>query len=217
MKNREEVINSLSELSNKMIMDKECIETYAKSLGYSLDLDEEFNNHFQSELRKMYPVVNYMYNEPTWKRTLPLSKVINIPDVMLFAICNPEIYMVNRFYNIIEKIDSKKRIIKVERCGYFLTELMSCFNISFIEVRKQSNGKDVYYFDEENFNKVNSVIMYSNVYTTNAINGINDACKEAAKRYETYYDILKLFMEETELNNVFPYINKYLLKQALKS
>lgn len=77
--------------------------------------------------------------------------------------------------------------------------------------------KDVYYFDEENFNKVNSVIMYSNVYTTNAINGINDACKEAAKRYETYYDILKLFMEETELNNVFPYINKYLLKQALKS
>ena len=27
------------------------------------------------------------------------------------------------------------------------------FNISFIEVRKQSNGKDVYYFDEENFNK----------------------------------------------------------------
>lgn len=208
MKNREEVINSLSELSNKMIMDKECIETYAKSLGYSLDLDEEFNNHFQSELRKMYPVVNYIYNEPTWKRTLPLLKVINIPDVMLFAICNPEIYMVNRFYNIIEKIDSKKRIIKVERCGYFLTELMSCFNISFIEVRKQSNGKDVYYFDEENFN---------NVYTTNAINGINDACKEAAKRYETYYDILKLFMEETELNNVFPYINKYLLKQTLKS
>lgn len=217
MKNREEVINSLSELSNKMIMDKECIETYAKSLGYSLDLDEEFNNHFQSELRKMYPVVNYIYNEPTWKRTLPLLKVINIPDVMLFAICNPEIYMVNRFYNIIEKIDSKKRTIKVERCGYFLTELISCFNISFIEVRKQSNGKDVYYFDEENFNKVNSVIMYSNVYTTNAINGINDACKEAAKRYETYYDILKLFMEETELNNVFPYINKYLLKQALKS
>lgn len=162
-------------------------------------------------------MVNYIYNEPTWKRTLPLLKVINIPDVMLFAICNPEIYMVNRFYNIIEKIDSKKRIIKVERCGYFLTELMSCFNISFIEVRKQSNGKDVYYFDEENFNKVNSVIMYSNVYTTNAINGINDACKEAAKRYETYYDILKLFMEETELNNVFPYINKYLLKQALKS
>lgn len=208
MKNREEVINSLSELSNKMIMDKEYIETYAKSLGYSLDLDEEFNNHFQSELRKMYPVVNYIYNEPTWKRTLPLLKVINIPDVMLFAICNPEIYMVNRFYNIIEKIDSKKRIIKVERCGYFLTELMSCFNISFIEVRKQSNGKDVYYFDEENFN---------NVYTTNAINGINDACKEAAKRYETYYDILKLFMEETELNNVFPYINKYLLKQTLKS
>lgn len=214
MKNREEVINSLSELSNKMIMDKECIETYAKSLGYSLNLDEEFNNHFQSELRKMYPVVNYIYK---WKRTLPLLKVINIPDVMLFAICNPEIYMVNRFYNIIEKIDSKKRIIKVERCGYFLTQLMSCFNISFIEVRKQSNGKDVYYFDEENFNKVNSVIMYSNVYTTNAINGINDACKEAAKRYETYYDILKLFMEETELNNVFPYINKYLLKQALKS
>ena len=39
--------------------------------------------------------------------------------------------------------------------------------------------------DEENFNKVNSVIMYSNVYTTNAINGINDACKEAAKRYES--------------------------------
>lgn len=217
MKNREEVINSLSELSNKMIMDKECIETYAKSLGYSLNLDEKFNNRFQTELRKIYPVVNYMYNEPTWKRTLHLLKVTNISNVMLFAICNPEIYMVNRFYNIIEKIDSKKRTIKVERCGYFLTELMSCFNISFIEVRKQSNGKDVYYFDEENFNKVNSVIMYSNVYTTNAINSINDACKEAAKRYETYYDILKLVMEETELNNVFPYINKYLLKQALKS
>lgn len=217
MKNREEVINSLSELSNKMIMDKECIETYAKSLGYSINLDEEFNNHFQSELRKMYPVVKYMYNEPTWKRTLHLLKVIDISDVMLFTICNPEIYMVNRFYNIIEKIDSKKRTIKVERCGYFLTELMSCFNISFIEVRKQSNGKDVYYFDEENFNKVNSVIMYSNVYTTNAINSINDACKEAAKRYETYYDILNIVMEETELNNVFPYINKYLLKQALKS
>lgn len=217
MKNREEVINSLSELSNKMIMDKECIETYAKSLGYSLNLDEEFNNRFQTELRKIYPVVNYMYNEPTWKRTLHLLKVTNISNVMLFAICNPEIYMVNRFYNIIEKIDSKKCTIKVERCGYFLTELMSCFNISFIEVRKQSNGKDVYYFDEENFNKVNSVIMYSNVYTTNAINSINDACKEAAKRYETYYDILKLVMEETELNNVFPYINKYLLKQALKS
>jgi hypothetical protein len=217
MKNREEVINSLSELSNKMIMDKECIETYAKSLGYSINLDEEFNNYFQSELRKMYPVVKYMYNEPTWKRTLHLLKVTNISDVMLFVICNPEIYMVNRFYNIIEKIDSKKRIIKVERCGYFLTELMSCFNISFIEVRKQSNGKDVYYFDEENFNKVNSVIMYSNVYTTNAINSINDACKEAAKRYETYYDILKLVMGETELNNAFPYINKYLLKQALKS
>lgn len=217
MKNREEVINSLSELSNKMIMDKECIETYAKSLGYSLNLDEEFNNRFQSELIKMYPVVNYMYNEPTWKRTLHLLKVTNISNVMLFAICNPEIYMVNRFYNIIEKIDSKKRTIKVERCGYFLTELMSCFNISFIEVRKQSNEKDVYYFDEENFNKVNSVIMYSNVYTTNAINSINDACKEAAKRYETYYDILNLVMEETELNNVFPYINKYLLKQALKS
>lgn len=30
MKNREEVINSLSELSNRMIMDKECIEAYAK-------------------------------------------------------------------------------------------------------------------------------------------------------------------------------------------
>lgn len=168
MKNREEVINSLSELSNKMIMDKECIEAYAKSLGYSINLDEEFNNRFQSELRKIHPVVNYMYNEPTWKRTLPLLKVINIPDVMLFAICNPEIYMVNRFYNIIEK-------------------------------------------------KVKSVIMYSNVYTTNAINGINDTCKEAAKQYETYYDILKLFMEEMELNKTFPYINKYLLKQALKS
>lgn len=152
MKNREEVINSLSELSNKMIMDKECIEAYAKSLGYSINLDEEFNNRFQSELRKIHPVVNYMYNEATWKRTLPLLKVINIPDVMLFAICNPEIYMVNRFYNIIEKIDSKKRTIK-----------------------------------------------------------------EAAKQYETYYDILKLFMEEMELNKTFPYINKYLLKQALKS
>lgn len=217
MKNREEVINSLSELSNKMIMDKECIEAYAKSLGYSINLDEEFNNRFQSELRKIYPVVNYMYNEPTWKRTLPLLKVINIPDVMLFAICNPEIYMVNRFYNIIEKIDSKKRTIKLERCGYFLTELMSCFDISFIEVKHQTNEKDVYYFDEENFNKVKSVIMYSNVYTTNAINGINDTCKEAAKQYETYYDILKLFMEEMELNKTFPYINKYLLKQALKS
>lgn len=211
MKNREEVINSLSELSNKMIMDKECIEAYAKSL------DEEFNNRFQSELRKIHPVVNYMYNEATWKRTLPLLKVINIPDVMLFAICNPEIYMVNRFYNIIEKIDSKKRTIKLERCGYFLTELMSCFDISFIEVKHQTNEKDVYYFDEENFNKVKSVIMYSNVYTTNAINGINDTCKEAAKQYETYYDILKLFMEEMELNKTFPYINKYLLKQALKS
>ena len=94
---------------------------------------------------------------------------------------------------------------------------MSCFDISFIEVKHQTNEKDVYYFDEENFNKVKSVIMYSNVYTTNAINGINDTCKEAAKQYETYYDILKLFMEETELNKTFPYINKYLLKQALKS
>lgn len=217
MKNQKEVFNSLLELSGKMITDKESIETYAKSLGYPLNLDEEFNNRFQTELRKIYPVVNYMYNEPTWKRTLYLLKVTNISDVMLFAICNPEIYMVNRFYNIIEKIDSKKRTIKLERCGYYLTELMSCFDISFIEVKHQTNEKDVYYFDKENFNKVKNVIMYSNVYTTNAINGINDACKEAAKRYETYYDILKLFMEETELNKTFPYINKYLLKQALKS
>lgn len=119
MKNREEVVNSLSELSNKMIMDKECIETYAKSLGYSINLDEEFNNHFQSELRKMYPVVNYIYNEPTWKRTLPLLKVINIPDMMLFAICNPEIYMVNRFYNIIEKLIVKSVLSKLKDVAIF--------------------------------------------------------------------------------------------------
>lgn len=199
MKNQKEVFNSLLELSGKMIMDKESIETYAKSLGYSLNLDEEFNNRFQTELRKIHPVVNYIYNEPIWKRTLYLLKVTNISDVMLFAICNPEVYMVNRFYNIIEKIDSKKRTIKLERCGYFLTELMSCFDISFIEVKHQTNGKDVYYFDEENFNKVNNV------------------CKEAAKQYKTYYDILSLVMEETDLNKTFPYINKYLLKQALKS
>lgn len=141
MKNREEVVNSLSELSNKMIMDKECIETYAKSLGYSINLDEEFNNHFQSELRKMYPVVNYIYNEPTCKRTLPLLKVINIPDMMLFAICNPEIYMVNRFYNIIEKIDSKKRIIKVERCGYFLTELCHVLIFHLLKLENNQTGK----------------------------------------------------------------------------
>lgn len=217
MKNQKEVFNSLLELSGKMIMDKESIETYAKSLGYSLNLDEEFNNRFQTELRKIHPVVNYMYNEPIWKRTLYLLKVTNISDVMLFAICNPEVYMVNRFYNIIEKIDSKKRTIKLERCGYFLTELMSCFDISFIEAKHQTNEKDVYYFDEENFNKVKSVIMYSNVYTTNAINCINNVCKEAAKQYKTYYDILSLVMEETDLNKTFPYINKYLLKQALKS
>mgnify|MGYP000476387377 CR=1 FL=1 len=62
------------------------IEAYAKSLGYSLDLDEEFNNSFQSELRKMYPVVKYMYNEPTWKRTLHLLKVTNISDVISISI-----------------------------------------------------------------------------------------------------------------------------------
>lgn len=215
MKNREEVINSLSELSNKMIMDKECIETYAKSLGYSISLDEEFNRLFQSELRKIHPVINYIYYEPEWKKTIYLSSMINISDIMLFAICNPEIYMVNRLYNVIEKIDCKKFTVKIERCSELFNDLTKCFNINYIEVKYQSNGKNVYYFDEENFNKVKSVIMYSNVYTDNTINYINTNFKEDVRQYCTYYDILSTFMKKTDLDEAFPYINKYMLKQAL--
>lgn len=212
-----EVIEKVKELSGKLIMDKELIEAYAKTLGYTINLDEEFNQRFQHELRVICPVVNYMYNETINANHLRLSKVTNLPNVMLFAICNPEIYMVNRFYNVIEKINDKKQTIKIERCERLFNELLSCFKISYYLVEKQGNGKCVYHFDEENFNKVKSIIMYSNVYTTKAINGINDACKEAAKECNTYFEILNLIMEEDELFVAFPYINKYLLKQALKS
>lgn len=218
MKSKQEVLKTLLNLSGKMLFDKEDIEENAKSLGYSINLDSEFNRFFFKEVIKLYPVVNYMYNENNYDKSLYIDKVTNVSEKMLFAICNPEIYMVNRFYNVIEKFDDKKCTLKLERCGEYLNELMKCFNISCLDIKQQANGKSVFYFDNDNYNKLKSVIMYSNVYTENLLPRVNnDICKKAAKENRTYYDILAIFMANEDIEEVYPYINKYLLKETLKS
>lgn len=218
MKSKQEVLKTLLNLSEKMLSDKEDIEENAKSLGYSINLDSEFNRFFFKEVIKLYPVVNYMYNESSYDKLLYIDKVTNVSEKMLFAICNPEIYMVNRFYNVIEKFDDKKCTLKLERCGEYLNELMKCFNISCLDIKQQANGKSVFYFDNDNYNKLKSVIMYSNVYTENLLPRVNcDICKKAAKANRAYYDILAIFMANEDIEKVYPYINKYLLKETLKS
>lgn len=218
MKSKQEVLKTLLNLSEKMLSDKVDIEENAKSLGYSINLDSEFNRFFFKEVIRLYPVVNYMYNENSYDKSLYIDKVTNVSEKMLFAICNPEIYMVNRFYNVIEKFDDKKCTLKLERCSEYLNELMKCFNISCLDIKQQANGKSVFYFDNDNYNKLKSVIMYSNVYTENLLPRVNDdICKKAAKENRAYYDILAIFMADEDIEKVYPYINKYLLKETLKS
>lgn len=215
MKDEKEVLNTLSELSGKMLMDKQCIETYAKSLGYDINLFENFENNFCRELYRVFPVTSYMGHESYVNRTLTLNGKVS--NKMLFAICNTELYMINQFFHLIDKVDIKNLTIKMVSCPDRLSYTMKVFGIKEIEINTQKNGKCTFFFDEDNFNKIKDVLMYSNEYTDNVISLITPKHKEMFSKGVTYSDILIDFMTQEQINRDYDYINKYLLTVALES
>lgn len=217
MKTEKDVINCISQIAEKMLSDKENIENYAAKLGYSINLQCNIDVMFNQKIKELFPVTNYLYYLPRENMKVNLKNAKALPKDIIFALVNPEIYLVNTFYNLIEKIDEKNLSIKIEKCSHYLLDMLNCFNISFIEENYLKNGKTIFQFDKENFDKAKSVIMYSNEYTDTAISRITEKEKTMYKEHCTYPEILSNFMSENEIEDNYKYINKYLLKLALMS
>lgn len=217
MKKENEVIHCISQVAEKMLTDKQNIENYAAKLGYSIDLTHEFNERFRKNVCNSFRVLNYIYNEPSCNYCLRLGKQVKLPENLLFAMCNTELYYTNKVYHIIEKVNSKKLSIKVSE-GAFNTfeELLSLFEIKIKEVELHTK-KRIYFFDEPNFYKTYHILMYSNEYTDKAIFSITEKEKTMYKEHCTYPEILSNFMSGKEIEDNYKYINKYLLKLALMS
>lgn len=213
---KEKVLENILTLSGKMLIELKCIETYANTLGYDISVESHFQSTFERRLMEMYPITGYMYHEAHTDKTVNLNKPI-VSEKMLFAICNPELYMVNRFFHLIEKVDIKKRIVKMERCANILHDTMKLFNINFSELKAQSNGKTIFYFDVLNFDKIKNVLMYSNEYTEIVLKCIDNNCRVKYAKGDNITDILSIFYSNEGLTDVYPYINKYLLKYSLEN
>lgn len=213
---KEKVLENILTLSGKMLMDKQCIETYAKTLGYDISVESHFQSTFERRLMEMYPITGYMYHEAHTDKTVNLNNP-SVSKKMLFAICNSELYMVNRFYHLIEKVDIKNRTVKMLSCANILHDTMKLFNINFSELKAQANGKTIFYFDELNFDKIKSVLMHSNEYTEIVLKCIDNECRVKYAKGESIPDILNVFYSNEGLTDVYPYINKYLLKYSLEN
>lgn len=217
MKTEKDVINCVSQVAEKMLSDKHNIENYAAKLGYPIDLTREFNERFRKNVCNSFRVVNFIYNEHSFNYCLRLSKDFKLHETLLFAMCNTELYYANKVYNIIEKVNTDKRSIKVDgNSAHVFEELLSVFEIKVMNVDRHTK-KNVYFFDEKNFYKVYNILMYSNEYTDKAIFHITEKEKTMYKEHCTYPEILSNFMNGKEIEDNYKYINKYLLKLALMS
>lgn len=217
MRTEKEVINSISQVAEKILSDKQNIENYAAKLGYPINLQCNMDVAFNNKVKELYPVTNYLYYLPRENMRITLKNAHNVPKDIIFALVNPEVYLVNNFYNLIEKIDEKKLFIKIEKCCFYFEDMLNCFNISFIDNDFLKNGKSIYYFNKENFDKAISVIMYSNEYTDMAISRITEKEKAMYKEHCTFSEILSNFMSGEEIEDNYKCINKYVLNRALMS
>lgn len=214
--NKNEVLNSLQNLSSDLLSDKETLEKTALSMSYEIDLSSVFQDIFEKKLHELYPVTNYAYCERKSDYYININNVKNISDRMLFIICNPELYTVNRC-NCIEKIDEKNLTVKILFHSQNFIELLKVNKISIINFSEQKNRKVLYTFDKENFDKLMQVLTYSNEYTEEALNNINEYDKERYNNNASYPDILSRFWTQKEIDMKFDYINRFLLRKALKS
>lgn len=211
-------VTDIQELANKMLLDKQSIEMYAQSLGYKIDINADFDYKFTHELCKKYPILKYIFHFNGMGSVFKLKNGANLPEDMVFAINNPETYVCQCLYNVIEAINDKKTSVKISYEYDYFTQFLSVFKINPLLINRQKNGKIEYHFDMDGFNKIKSVLMYSNEYTENIILNITDTERNYFKdNYSMFGVISKMTGDDNIAEEIYKHINKFLLKQTLEA
>lgn len=211
-------VTGVQELANRMLLAKNSIEMYAQSLGYKIDIDKDFDYKFTYELTKKYPILKYIFHFKGMSSVFKLKNGANLPEDMVFAINNPEAYVCQCLYKVIEAINDKKTSVKISYEYDYFTQFLSVFKINPLLINRQKNGKIEYHFDMDGFNKIKSVLMYSNEYTKNIIANITDTERNYFKdNYSMFGVISKMTEDDNIAEETYKHINKFLLKQALET